>query len=155
MLISKFGVVNTPPYICVMDKKQLTKIIKKGLGKKVFPFEYDTMKGTIRFVSVEGLGYNFGEGVIPWARINVEVDIIEDSRMCINFKEWGRSQNIISRRRNVDIHWSYSQTTLYTMMRFFNINHTKIAKITYKKKPNDLRKHPHINLNQETNKENC
>jgi len=28
------------PYICVMDNKQMTKLIKKGLGKKTFPFEY-------------------------------------------------------------------------------------------------------------------
>ena len=60
-MISKFGIAGTPPYICVMDNKQMTKLIKKGLGKKTFPFEYGNMKGTFRFVSVKELAYDYGE----------------------------------------------------------------------------------------------
>ena len=137
-----------------MDNKQMTKLIKKGLGKKTFPFEYGNMKGTLRFVSVKELAYDFGEG-FNWATINVEVDIIEDSRMCIVFKQWGRSQSVITRRRNNDIYWSYSGTLLHTMLKFYSINTSKLGKITYKKKTNDIRKNQNILLNQETNKENC
>lgn len=137
-----------------MNNKQMTKIIKKGFGKKTFPFDYGSMKGTFRFVSVKELSYDYGEG-FSWATINVEVDIIEDSKTCVNYKEWGRSQALITRRRNNDIYWSYNQILLHTLLRFYSIHSSKLGKITYKKKTNDIRKHPHINLNQETNKENC
>ena len=137
MLISSFGIVNTPPYICVMDNKQMTKIIKKGLGKQTFPFEYGSMKGTFRFISVTELAYDYGDG-FNWGVVNVEVDIIEDSKMCINYKEW-----------------SYNSTLLHTMLKFYSIHSSKLGKITYKKKTNDIRKNSNLNLNQETTKENC
>jgi hypothetical protein len=136
-----------------MDNKQMTKIIKKGLSKQTFPFEYGTMKGTLRFVSVKELSYNYGEGY-NWAIINVEVDIIEDSKMAINMERWGRTQTLITRRRNNDIYWSYNNTLLHTMLKFFNIHSSKLGKITYKKKTN-VRKDTNLNLNQETNQENC
>ena len=129
-------------------------MIKKGLGKQTFPFEYGSMKGTFRFISVTELSYDYGEG-FNWATINVEVDIIEDSNMCMNYKVWGRSQALITRRRNNDIYWSYSGTLLHTMLKFYCINTSKLGKITYKKKTNDIRKNSHLNLNQETTKENC
>ena len=132
----------------------MTKMIKKGLGKQTFPFEYGSMKGTFRFISVTELSYDYGEG-FNWATINVEVDIIEDSNMCMNYKVWGRSQALITRRRNNDIYWSYSGTLLHTMLKFYCINTSKLGKITYKKKTNDIRKNSHLNLNQETTKENC
>ena len=153
-MISKFGKVNTPPYICVMDNKQMTKLIKKGLGKKTFPFEYGNMKGTFRFVSVKELSYDYGEG-FHWATINVEVDIIEDSNYCLSMQRWGHTQTRITRRRNNDIYWSYCGTLLHTMLKFYSIHSSKLGKITYKKKTNDIRKHQNILLNQETNKENC
>ena len=131
----------------------MTKIIKKGLSKQTFPFEYGTMKGTFRFVSVKELSYNYGEGY-NWATINVEVDIIEDSKMAINMERWGRSQTLITRRRNNDIYWSYNNTLLHTMLKFFNIHSSKLGKITYKKKTN-VRKDTNLNLNQETAQENC
>lgn len=137
-----------------MDNKQMTKLIKKGLGKKTFPFEYGTMKGTFRFVSVKELAYDYGEG-FNWATINVEVDIIEDSNYCISMQRWGRSQNLITRRRNNDIYWSFNQTLLHTLLKFYSINSSKLGKITYKKKTNDIRKNSNLNLNQETTKENC
>jgi hypothetical protein len=136
-----------------MDNKQMTKIIKKTLGKQTFPFEYGTMKGTLRFVSVKELSYDYGEGY-NWATINVEVDIIEDSKMAINMARWGRSQTLITRRRNNDIYWSYNNTLLHTMLKFFNIHSSKLGKITYKKKTN-VRKDTNLNLNQETAQENC
>ena len=136
-----------------MDNKQMTKIIKKGLSKQTFPFEYGTMKGTLRFVSVKELSYNYGEGY-NWAIINVEVDIIEDSKMAINMERWGRTQTLITRRRNNDIYWSYNNTLLHTMLKFFNIHSSKLGKITYKKKTN-VRKDTNLNLNQETDQENC
>jgi len=139
------------PYICVMDNKQLTKLIKKGLGKQTFPFEYGHLKGTFRFISVKELSYNYGEG-FSWATINVEVDIIEDSRMCINYKQWGRSQALITRRRNHDIYWSYSNTILHTMLKFYNINSSKLGKITYKKKTN-VQQHKNLNSILETTQE--
>ena len=142
------------PYICVMDNKQMTKIIKKGLGKQSFPFEYGTMKGTFRFVSVKELSYDYGEGY-NWATINVEVDLIEDSKQCISMERWGRTKTLITRRRNSDIYWSYNQTLLHTMLKFYSIHSSKLGKITYKKKTNDIRKNTHLNLNQETTKENC
>ena len=136
-----------------MDNKQMTKIIKKGLSKQTFPFEYGTMKGTFRFVSVKELSYDYGEGY-NWATINVEVDIIEDSKMAINMTRWGRTQTLITRRRNNDIYWSYNNTLLHTMLKFFNIHSSKLGKITYKKKTN-VRKDTNLNLNQETAQENC
>jgi hypothetical protein len=111
------------------------------------------MKGTFRFVSVKELSYNYGEGY-NWATINVEVDIIEDSKMAINMARWGRSQTLITRRRNNDIYWSYNNTLLHTMLKFFNIHSSKLGKITYKKKTN-VRKDTNLNLNQETAQENC
>jgi hypothetical protein len=134
-----------------MDNKRLTTIIRKTMGKKLFPFEYGTMKGTFRFVSVKELSYDYGEGY-NWAIINVEVDIIEDSKMAINMARWGRSQTLITRRRNNDIYWSYNNTLLHTMLKFFNIHSSKLGKITYKKKTN-VRKDTHLNLNQETAQE--
>jgi len=131
----------------------MTKIIKKGLSKQTFPFEYGTMKGTFRFVSVKELSYDYGEGY-NWATINVEVDIIEDSKMAINMTRWGRTQTLITRRRNNDIYWSYNNTLLHTMLKFFNIHSSKLGKITYKKKTN-VRKDTNLNLNQETAQENC
>jgi hypothetical protein len=139
------------PYICVMDNKQMTKIIKKGLGKKTFPFEYGNMKGTFRFVSVKELSYDYGEGY-NWGVINVEVDIIQDSKMCINYKEWGRSQNLITRRRNNDIFWVYKENLLHTMLKFYSIHSSKVGKITYKKKPNVL-KNKNLGSILETSKE--
>lgn len=137
-----------------MDNKQMTKIIKKGLGKKTFPFEYDKMKGTFRFISVKELSYDYGEG-FNWATINVEVDLIEDNPTYVRWlKNTGR-KSMVTRRRNGDIYWTYNETLLHTLLNFYSIHSSKLGKITYKKKPNDLRKHPHINLNQETNKENC
>ena len=134
-----------------MDNKRLTTIIRKTMGKKLFPFEYGTMKGTFRFVSVKELSYDYGEGY-NWAIINVEVDIIEDSKMAINMARWGRSQTLITRRRNNDIYWSYNNTLLHTMLKFFNIHSSKLGKITYKKKTN-VRKDTNLNLNQETAQE--
>jgi hypothetical protein len=134
-----------------MDNKRLTTIIRKTLGKQTFPFEYGTMKGTFRFVSVKELSYNYGDGY-SWGVVNVEVDIIEDSKMCINYKEWGRNKALITRRRNNDIYWSYNNTLLHTMLKFFNIHSSKLGKITYKKKTN-VRKDTHLNLNQETAQE--
>jgi len=139
------------PYICVMDNKQMTKLIKKGLGKKTFPFEYGTMKGTFRFVSVKELAYDYGEGY-NWATINVEVDIIEDSSYCLSMQRWGRSQNLITRRRNNDIYWSFNQTLLHTMLKFYSIHSSKLGKITYKKKPN-VQQNKNLNLDQKTNQE--
>ena len=136
-----------------MDNKRLTTIIRKTLGKQTFPFQYGSMKGTLRFVSVKELSYNYGDGY-SWGVVNVEVDIIEDSKMCINYKEWGRSQTLINRRRNNDIYWSYNNTLLHTMLKFFNIHSSKLGKITYKKKTN-VRKDTNLNLNQETAQENC
>jgi hypothetical protein len=137
-----------------MDNKQMTKIIKKGIGKQTFPFEYGSMKGTFRFVSIKELSYNYGDGY-NWGVVNIEVDIIEDSNMCINFKVWGRSQALITRRRNNDIYWSYNQTLLHTMLKFYSINTSKLGKITYKKKTNDIRKNSNLNSILETSKENC
>ena len=134
-----------------MDNKQLTKIIKKGLGKKTFPFEYGSMKGTFRFVSIKELSYNYGDGY-NWGVVNVEVDIIEDSKMCINYKIWGRNKALITRRRNNDIYWSYNNTLLHTLLKFYNIHSSKLGKITYKKKTN-VQQHKNLNLIQETSKE--
>jgi hypothetical protein len=136
-----------------MDNKRLTTIIRKTLGKQTFPFEYGSMKGTFRFVSIKELSYNYGDGH-SWGVVNVEVDIIEDSKMCINYKEWGRNKALITRRRNNDIYWSYNNTLLHTMLKFFNIHSSKLGKITYKKKTN-VRKDTNLNLNQETAQENC
>jgi hypothetical protein len=132
-----------------MDNKQMTRIIKKGLGKKTFPFEYGNMKGTFRFVSVKELSYDYGEGY-EWAVINVEVDLIEDSKRCIKFKELGRSQNVITRRRNNDIFWSYKETLLHTLLKFYNINSSKLGKITYKKKPHVQQNKPLVDIIQTT-----
>ena len=112
------------------------------------------MKGTFWFISVSELAYDYGDG-FNWGVVNVEVDIIEDSKMCINYKEWGRSQALITRRRNNDIYWSYGSTLLHTMLKFYSIHTSKLGKITYKKKTNDIRKNSNLNLNQETTKENC
>lgn len=136
-----------------MDNKQLTKIIRKTLGKKTFPFEYGTMKGTFRFVSIKELSYDYGEGY-NWATINVEVDIIEDSNYCISMTKWGRSPSLITRRRNNDIYWSYSSTLLHTMLKFYDIRTSKLGKITYKKKKDDVRKNKTLNSILETTQEN-
>ena len=120
--------IEVSPYICVMDNKQMTKLIKKGLGKKTFPFEYGNMKGTFRFVSVKELAYDYGEG-FNWATINVEVDIIQDSNYCISMERWGHTQNRITRRRNNDIYWSYSGTLLHTMLKFYSIHTSKLGMI--------------------------
>ena len=134
-----------------MDNKQMTKLIKKGLGKKTFPFEYGTMKGTFRFVSIKELSYNYGDGY-NWGVVNVEVDIIEDSKMCINYKVWGRNKALITRRRNNDIYWSYNYTLLHTMLKFYGIHSSKLGKITYKKKTN-VQQHKNLNSILETSKE--
>ena len=126
-------------------------MIKKGLGKQTFPFEYGSMKGTFRFVSIKELSYNYGDGY-NWGVVNVEVDIIEDSKMCINYKIWGRNKALITRRRNNDIYCSYNYTLLHTMLKFYNIHSSKLGKITYKKKTN-VRKDTNLNLIQETSKE--
>ena len=139
-----------------MDNKQLTGIIRKTLGKKTFPFECDGMKGTIRFISINDMSYRHDDGEIAWARINVEVDITEDSEYYkrISTNGW-YSKSAVTRRRNNNMYYDFPNNMLYTMLKFYGIQSSKVNKFTYKKKTNDIRKHPHINLNQETAQENC
>ena len=142
------------PYICVMDNKRLTSIIRKTLGKKLFPFECDGMKGTLRFISIHEMSYHHSDGEIAWARINVEIDIIEDNPRYIRMAQNGwYSKSAITRRRNNNMYWEYPTNLLHTMLKFYGIQTSRVHKFTYKKKKNDIRKDTHLNLNQETNQE--
>jgi hypothetical protein len=137
-----------------MDNKRLTTIIRKTLGKKLFPFECDGMKGTIRFISVHDMSYRHDNGEIAWAKINIEVDIIEDS---IHYKRMSEngwySKSAITRRRNNNMYWQFPNNMLHTMLKFYGINSSKVSKFTYKKKKNDIQQNTNRNLNQETAQE--
>lgn len=137
-----------------MDNKRLTTIIRKTMGKKLFPFDCDGMKGTIRFISIHEMSYPHDDGEIAWARINVEVDITEDNpryqRMAEN--SW-YSKTAITRRRNNNMYYFFPNNLLHTMLMFYGIQSSRVHKFTYKKKKNDIRKDTHLNLNQETNQE--
>jgi hypothetical protein len=144
------------PYICGMDNKQLTAIIKKTMGKKLFPFECDGMKGTLRFISIKEMSYRHDDGEIAWAKINVEVDIIEDSHYYKRMSENGwYTKSAVTRRRNNNMYWEFPKSMLHSMLRFYGISSSKVNKFTYKKKKNDVQQNPNRNLNQETSQENC
>jgi len=142
------------PYICVMDNKRLTTIIRKTMGKKLFPFECDGMKGTLRFISIHEMAYPHENGEIAWARINIEVDITEDSDYYkrISSNGW-YSKSAVTRRRNHNMYYEFPNNMLHTMLKFYGIQCSRVHKFTYKKKNNDIRKDTHLNLNQETNQE--
>jgi hypothetical protein len=137
-----------------MDNKRLTGIIKKTLGKKLFPFECDGMKGTIRFISIHDMSYRHDDGEIAWAKINVEVDITEDSEHYkrISTNGW-YSKNAVTRRRNNHIYYAFPNNMLYTTLRFYGIQSSRVNKFTYKKKKNDVQQDPNQNSNQETSQE--
>jgi hypothetical protein len=137
-----------------MDNKRLTTIIRKTMGKKLFPFECDGMKGTIRFISIHEMSYPHDDGEIAWARINVEVDITEDNPRYMRMAENGwYSKSAITRRRNNNMYYWFPNNMLYTMLMFYGIQSSRVHKFTYKKKKNDIRKDTHLNLNQETAQE--
>ena len=142
------------PYICVMDNKRLTTIIRKTLGKKLFPFKCNGMKGTIRFISIHEMSYRHDDGDIAWARINVEVDITEDSehyeRMSTN--GW-YTKTAVTRRRNHHMYYEFPNNMLHSMLKFYGIQSSRVHKFTYKKKKNDIQQNTNRNLNQETNQE--
>lgn len=139
-----------------MDNKQLTDIIRKTIGKKLFPFECDGMKGTLRFISIKEMSYRHADGEIAWAKINVEVDIIEDSHYYKRMSERGwYTKSAVTRRRNNNMYWEFPKSMLHSMLRFYGISSSKVNKFTYKKKKNDVQQNPNRNLNQETNQENC
>jgi hypothetical protein len=137
-----------------MDNKRLTGIIRKTMGKKLFPFECDGMKGTLRFISIHEMSYPHDDGEIGWARINVEVDITEDNPRYQRMVENGwYTKTAITRRRNSNMYYFFSTNLLHTMLRFYGIQSSRVHKFTYKKKKNDIRKDTHLNLNQETAQE--
>jgi len=137
-----------------MDNKRLTGIIKKTLGKKLFPFECNGMKGTIRFISIHEMSYRHDDGEIAWAKINVEVDITEDNTMYQRMAENGwYSKNAVTRRRNNHMFYCFPNNMLYTILRFYGIQSSRVNKFTYKKKKNDVQQDPNQNSNQETSQE--
>jgi hypothetical protein len=137
-----------------MDNKRLTTIIRKTLGKKLFPFECDGMKGTLRFISIKEMSYRHDDGEIAWAKINVEVDITEDSHYYKRMSENGwYTKSAVTRRRNNNMYWEFPKSMLHSMLKFYGINSSKVCKFTYKKKKNDIRKDTHLNLIQETAQE--
>lgn len=139
-----------------MDNKQLTAIIKKTMGKKLFPFECDGMKGTLRFISIKEMSYRHADGEIAWAKINVEVDIIEDSHYYKRMSEHGwYTKSAVTRRRNNNMYWEFPKSMLHSMLRFYGISSSKVNKFTYKKKKHDVQQNPNRSLNQETSQENC
>ena len=143
------------PYICIMDNKRLTTIIRKTLGKKLFPFECDGMKGTLRFISIKDMSYPNENGDISWARINVEIDIIEDNPRYIRMSQnsW-YTKSAISRRRNNNMYWEFPNCLLHSMLKLYGIQSSRVCKFTYKKKTNDIQQDQSRNLNQETAQEN-
>jgi hypothetical protein len=137
-----------------MDNKRLTAIIRKTMGKKLFPFECDGMKGTLRFISIHEMSYPHSDGYISWARINVEVDIIEDNHRYIRMAQNGwYSKSAITRRRNNHMYWEFTNNLLHTMLMFYGIQSSRVSKFTYKKKKNDIQQNPNQYSNQETAQE--
>jgi hypothetical protein len=133
-----------------MEQKQLTKLIRKYIGKESFPFDNGTLKGAFRIISIKEMGYNYGDG-ISWVIINVEVDLEQDKSYYMRWLERGRKQ-LVTRRRNADLYWLFNTTSVPTMLKFFNIKSVKLGKVTYKKKTN-VRKDTNLNSILETSKE--
>jgi hypothetical protein len=101
------------------------------------------------------MSYHHNDGEIGWARINVEVDLIEDSEQYKRMSTYGwYSKTAITRRRNNHMFYSFPNNLLHTMLRFYGIQSSRVHKFTYKKKKNDKQQNPNQHLNQETNQEN-
>ena len=118
--------VEVSPYICVMDNKQLTKLIRKTIGKRQFPFTFDNIEATMRFISVIETGGD-------WGTINIEITIVKDSPRFerMSNSHW-YSKSAITRQRNSRLYWEFTKSELYTILKFFGLESTRPNKVTYK-----------------------
>jgi hypothetical protein len=130
-----------------MDNKQLTKLIRKALGKRQFPFTFESVEATMRFISIVDSGSE-------WATVNVEVTIVKDSQRFerMSKSSW-YSKSAITRQRNTRLYWDFTNCELYTILKFFGLQSTRPNKVTYKFKQNDIQQDPNPRPNQETSKE--
>ena len=130
-----------------MDNKQLTKLIRKTIGKRQFPFTFDRVEATMRFISVADMGSE-------WGTVNIEVTIIKDSPYFERMSKCGwNSKSAVTRQRNSRLHWEFTKCELYTILKFFGLQSTRPHKVTYKFKQNDIQQDPNPRPNQETSKE--
>jgi hypothetical protein len=130
-----------------MDNKQLTKLIRKTIGKRQFPFTFESVEATMRFISVIETGSE-------WATVNVEVTIVKDSKRFerMSNSSW-YSKSAITRQRNTRLYWDFTNCELYTILKFFGLQSTRPNKVTYKFKQNDIQQDPNPRPNKETSKE--
>ncbi len=130
-----------------MDNKQLTKLIRKTIGKRQFPFTFESVEATMRFISVADMGSD-------WGTVNVEVTIIKDSQRFKRMSEssW-YSKSAITRQRNTRLYWEFTGCELYTILKFFGLHSTRPHKVKYKFKQNDIQQDPNPRPNKETSKE--
>jgi hypothetical protein len=130
-----------------MDNKQLTKLIRKTIGKRQFPFTFESVEATMRFISVVDSGSE-------WATVNVEVTIVKDSQRFerMSKSSW-YSKSAITRQRNTRLYWDFTNCELYTILKFFGLQSTRPNKVTYKFKQNDIQQDPNPRPNKETSKE--
>ena len=130
-----------------MDNKQLTKLIRKTIGKRQFPFTFDNIEATMRFISVIETGSD-------WGTINIEITIVKDSQRFerMSKSSW-YSKSAITRQRNTRLYWEFTKSELYTILKFFGLESTRPNKVTYKFKQNDIQQDPNRNSNKETSKE--
>ena len=130
-----------------MDNKQLTKLIRKAIGKRQFPFTFESVEATMRFISIVDSGSE-------WATVNVEVTIVKDSQRFerMSKSSW-YSKSAITRQRNTRLYWDFTNCELYTILKFFGLQSTRPNKVTYKFKQNDIQQDPNPRPNQETSKE--
>jgi len=130
-----------------MDNKQLTKLIRKTIGKRQFPFTFESVEATMRFISIVDSGSE-------WATVNVEVTIVKDSKRFerMSNSSW-YSKSAITRQRNTRLYWDFTNCELYTILKFFGLQSTRPNKVTYKFKQNDIQQDPNPRPNKETSKE--
>lgn len=130
-----------------MDNKQLTKLIRKTIGKRQFPFTFESVEATMRFISIVDSGSE-------WATVNVEVTIVKDSKRFerMSNSSW-YSKSAITRQRNTRLYWDFTNCELYTILKFFGLQSTRPHKVKYKFKQNDIQQDPNPRPNKETSKE--